>query len=209
MIAINRLLSRAVAIVATVTLLALLALGACASAPDATLNSERIQQTFGSYGVEVLSSSDTDRVSSLYSDTELGPVTRTFAVVEFARAPNVAYLDEHRRIVSGHSIGATFKSAGWEIDKRHVFIGEFDVPQRFDLLARLMQIGLPATLAAHVYRFNISKDGRSFDYATIVEVHHPDYLDTAELKSLYGEILFDDSGRDRIDDFIDPALLSR
>lgn len=191
----------------TWTWIVLLALCACAAREEKLLNSERIEETFGSYGVEILSSDERGRVSNLYSVTSTGPVTRTFAVIEFAGTVRPAYRDEHRCILSGESIGAVFKSSGWRIEKRHLFIGEFEVSPEFELLAELMQIGLPAALAAHAYLFEISKEERRFSYATIVEIHHPDYLRATDLREIYGEILFDDSGRDSIGDFIDPALL--
>ena len=81
-----------------------------------------------------------------------------------------------------------------------------EIPAKYDRLADLMRIDLPASLATHVYEFVIRKEGRSFDYATIVELHHPDYLAVEDLHSIYGEIIFDDSERSGIDDYVDPAI---
>ena len=67
-----------------------------------------------------------------------------------------------------------------------------------------MRIDLPATLATHQYLFVIRREGRSADYARITEIHHPDYLSAADLRGLFGEILFDDANRDSIHDFIGP-----
>ena len=44
------------------------------------LNSERIAQRFGSYGIEVLESDGRVRVSNLYSNEQGGRICRTFAV---------------------------------------------------------------------------------------------------------------------------------
>jgi hypothetical protein len=170
------------------------------------LNSERIEETFGSYGVDILQSNEDGRVSSLYSMSGDDKITRTFAVVKFSGPVRRAFADEHAQVVAGQSLGAVFKSAGWEIGKVSYFVGEMEIPAKYSLLTELMQIGLPQFLAAHVYQFVIRKDGRSFDYATIAELHHPDYLSADDLEAVYGEIIFDDSDRTTVDDYIDPEI---
>lgn len=37
----------------------------------------------------------------------------------------------------------------------------------------------------HVYRLLLQKDGPAIDYATIIELHHPDYMDLDGLRELY------------------------
>lgn len=180
-------------------------IAACAM-PGPPLNSERIEQTFGSYGVDVLRSGDNVRVASLFSDDGNGKVTRTFAVVRFSSRTSAALAGEHAAIRSGQSLGAVFKSAGWDIEKHTVFIGELTLSAKHSIVSGLMQIGLPAELATHVYLFVVSKDDESYSYATIVELHHPEYLSVDDLQQLFGEILYDDSDRTGIDDFVDPAL---
>ena len=180
-------------------------LSACGSQAQ-RLNSERIERTFGSYGVEVIQASDEGRVSSLYSGTGEEKVTRTFAVVKFSGRVRPAFALEHSEIESGQSIGAVFKSAGWVIEKHNIFIGELEVPENYAIVAERMQIGLPENLATHVYLFVISNDEGSFNYATIVELHHPDYLSAEDLRTSYGEIIFDDSNRTSVDDFIDSEI---
>ncbi len=182
-----------------------LMLAACGSQGQ-PLNSERIQQTFGSYGVEVLQSSNEGRVSSLYSGSGDDKVTRTFAVVKFSGRIRPAFADEHSRVESGQSLGAVFKSAGWEIEKHNIFVGEMEIPAKYGLLSELMQIDLPQYLATHVYLFVIRKGKNSYRYATITELHHPDYLSATDLRTTYGEIIFDDSDRRNVDDFIDPGI---
>ena len=183
----------------------LLVVVACGS-QDSILNSERIEKTFGSYGLDIIRSDDNGRVASLYSGSGADKVTRTFAVVEFRRPVRRAYAGEHARVVSGESLGAVFKSAGWEIQKVHIFIGEMEIPQKYALLSDLMQISLPKYLATHVYELVVRKEGRSYDYARIVELHHPDYLSAADLEAIYGEIVFDDSQRNSVDDYIRPEI---
>lgn len=182
-------------------------LHACAGS-DAWLNSERIERTFGSYGVDVLRS-EPRRESSLYSIADSIKTTRTYAVVEFQGEPRPAYADVHALIEAGGSIGAAFKRAGWAIEKRHLFIGELEMPVAYAEIGELMRIALPDTLATHTYLMVVAKDERSYTYATITEIHHPDYLSAADLRMVYGEIIFDDSNRDTLHDFIGPPNPSK
>lgn len=183
--------------------LLVLTVAACqAGAP--LLNSERIERQFGSYGVDVLAASGNRRVASLYSGSGDLKTTRTYAVVEFLYPARAEYRREHEAIEAGASIGATFERAGWTVRKQTTFIGELEVPAEYATLGRLMRTELPATLAVHEYLFVVGRDGRSWTYAKIVEVHHPDYLRSADLERLYGIIVLDDSNRDHIHDFLGP-----
>lgn len=190
--------------------LLLLALVTCWAAGCANhadwLNSERINRTFGSYGVDVLRTENRRRVSSLFSLNGDTKITRTYAVVDFVDTANDALLPMHRAIMAGGSIGATFQDAGWQLDKQHLYIGELDLPATYSEIASLMRIALPKPIAAHVYLLNVRKDGHTIQYATITELHHPDYLTPADLIQIYGEILFDDSNRDSVHDFIGPPV---
>ncbi|MEM1335375.1 MAG: hypothetical protein AAGG08_18150 [Actinomycetota bacterium] len=150
------------------------------------LNSERIELTFGSYGIEVLNQSDSERISDLYSGMGDDRTTRTFAVVAYPSTIDDALADEHATIVGGGSIGSTFRDAGWTIDKIDTYVGELpaaDVPARAFELMRIE----PDDLAMHVYRFDVSRDGDPIEYATIVELHHPDYLTAGQLVDIFGE----------------------
>jgi len=173
-------------------------------ANSAWLNSDRIERAFGSYGVDVLRTDSGRRTSSLYSATQGSKTTRTYAVVDFTGEPQPQFEREHALISDGGSVGATFRNAGWQIDKQHLFIGELEVPESYAEIGALMQLELPETLATHVYLFNVSKDDRTYQYATITEIHHPEYLSADELRRIYGEIIFDDSNRDALHDFIGP-----
>ena len=183
--------------------LALLELSGCVSG-GALLNSERITKQFGSYGVDVLRTDEHRRVSSLYSLTDQIRTTRTYAVVDFAADRHEKLQREHAAINAGGSIGATFRNADWQVDKQHIYIGELEVPTEYAEISRLMRIQLPEPLAVHVYLLIVSDDEGRYRYATITEVHHPDYLTADGLRKIYGEIIFDDSNRDRLHDFIGP-----
>ncbi|MEQ9561042.1 MAG: hypothetical protein RLN69_00875 [Woeseiaceae bacterium] len=168
------------------TLLAGLVLCHAIAAAELLLNSERIQQRFGSYGVEIVRADAKRRVSSLYSTTDSSEnICRTYAVVEFNQPIDRRLLAEHERIVSGESIGTVFAEAGWIVLKETLFIGESDASGYDDNLGRLMHIDGEQTLATHRYRFIVSRNNELIEYATITEVHHPDYLDTAGLHAIY------------------------
>lgn len=184
-------------------LAALVGMLACAGS-GGWLNSERIERSFGSYGVDVLEDDGERRISSLYSIESTGKVTRTYAVVEYVAGSRRAYAGVHDRIRAGASVGETFRAAGWSVDKRHLFIGELEIPASYSEIGEGMRLDLPATLATHHYLLAVGRDGRSYNYALITEIHHPGYLGAAELREIYGEILFDDSDRDEIADFIGP-----
>jgi hypothetical protein len=147
------------------------------------LNSERIEQEFGSYGLEVLHSDAMLRISNLYSESDGSRTGRTFAVVLYPSEIDPLFAAEHATILDGGSIGAVFASAGWSVTKRHLWYGELESSAR---LADLMRIeeGLP--LAVHVYVLHVSKAAASFEYAALAEIHHPEYLHLDELRPIYG-----------------------
>lgn len=147
------------------------------------LNSERIEQRFGSYGIEVLASDGRLRVASLYSTEPEGRVCRTFAVTRYPSVIEPAFADEHAVILDGGSIGAVFAGRGWQVERRHLWLGE--VPPSTKVLA-LMGGVAPAPLAVHLFELIVSRDGASYRYATIAEVHHPAYLTADELRSIFG-----------------------
>ena len=83
-----------------------------------TLNSDAIKATFGSYGVEVISQSESTRVANLYSLSGDAKICRTLAVTEFVLPMDPALTEAHRLIRAGGSIGATLRSAGFTINKK-------------------------------------------------------------------------------------------
>lgn len=184
-------------------------LAACASQEiQPALNSERIRQTFGNYGVTVLFNDECWRVSSLYSTEGNVRTARTYAVVEFADPATSALAAQHALIDSGESIGEVFRDAGWSIEKRHLFIGAIEVPAAYTEIAVLMRVALPQNLAIDVYYFTVNKGKRTYNYATITEIHHPDYLSAADLQGIYGAVSTDESSRESIEDFIGPPGIS-
>jgi hypothetical protein len=147
------------------------------------LNSERIAARFGNYGIAVLASDAHERVSNLYSEANGERTCRTFAVVRYPAAIDPALAAEHDEIVRGGSIGAVFAAHGWQVVKTNLRYFEIAAPER---VAGLMRIAAGTPLAAHAYELDVVKDGRSFEYALLVEIHHPDYLKRDDLSAIYG-----------------------
>jgi hypothetical protein len=158
-----------------------------AQAPAASkrelLNSERIAQRFGSYGIEVIESDGRVRVSNLFSEEDGKRTCRTFAVVRYPDRADPAFAAEHDEIVRGGSIGAVFAAHGWKVGKTHLRFFEIDASPR---VAGLMRVAAGTRLAAHAYVLDVSKGGRTIEYALLVEIHHPDYLPLADLRAIYG-----------------------
>lgn len=150
--------------------------------PRELLNSERIERTFGSYGIDVLASDADVRVSDLYSGEGEHKVCRTFAVVRYPQRIDPRFAAEHALILAGGSIGATFAGHGWMVVKTHRYLGEIDAPPR---LKALMGGIDAARLAVDVYVLDVVKDDVRLEYAAIAEVHHPDYLGLADLERIY------------------------
>lgn len=153
--------------------------------PRELLNSERIERRFGSYGIEVLEGDGAIRVSNLYSIEQGRRVGRTFAVVFYPESVNPALEDEHAEIQAGGSIGAVFAAGGWTVTKVHRYFGQIESSAK---VAELMGRRPGEPLALHVYVFKVSLGAESFDYATIAEAHHPEYLTVDDLPRIYGPL---------------------
>jgi len=159
-------------------------LSACATEP-VLLNSERIEKRFGSYGIEVLASEAGLRRSSLYSLENGAPTCRTYAVVRFADHLDDRYREEHAKVLAGNSIGAIFRSHGWDLHKQTMHLGSLLLPQKNTAIGELMRLAGATGLAMHVYQLLLVRNEQVFEYATIVEAHHPDYLSENDLRELY------------------------
>lgn len=148
------------------------------------MNSERIRQKFGSYGIAVVQESEELRVSNLYSVEGGKKITRTLAVVFYPATIPPIMLAEHEKIKSGQSIGEVFKRNGWKIGKQNVYFGEIDATPDYEGVYSSMGESNEVNLALHIYQLIVAKDGRQYRYVTIAEVHHPDYLDSALLREI-------------------------
>jgi len=160
------------------------ALSACSLQPE-VLNSERIKDRFGSYGIEIIQQDDNIRLSNLYSTHDGDQICRTYAIVEFVGSDFVDLTEVHNKIIDGASIGSTLKNDGWEIRKESIFVGTLRLPESAHPISALMRLQPDVELAVHAYKLHIEKASFSVHYATIIETHHPEYLGTTELRDLY------------------------
>lgn len=165
-------------------------LSACAT-ESVILNSERIEQRFGSYGIEVLASEAGLRRSSLFSYDGDTATCRTYAVVQFAEQPDKRYGSAHSKVLAGNSIGATFKESGWEIQKNTLYIGHIRLPEHQTQVGGLMRLSGAHDIALHVYQLVLVREDQALEYATILEAHHPEYLSETRLRELFE---YDDNG---------------
>lgn len=150
-------------------------------------NSDRIRLKFGNYGIEVVESGERIRVSNLFSTQNGIRTNRTFAVVLYPTVVDPAFQKEHEAILNGQSIGIVFKNFHWLIDKRHGYFGEMELaPHQIGEVSVFGDIADHQPVV-HVYALYIKKHGVEFHYASIAEVHHPDYLDLDDLKVIYGK----------------------
>lgn len=159
-------------------------LSACAT-ESVLLNSERIERRFGSYGIEVLASEAGLRRSGLFSLDGDTATCRTYAVVEFVGQPDDRYDAAHSKVLAGNSIGETFKEDGWGIQKSTLYIGDVRLPEGGTEIGRLMRLTGAHDLALHVYQLVLVREDVALEYATIMEVHHPEYLTTSDLRDMF------------------------
>ena len=159
-------------------------LSACAT-ESVILNSERIEQRFGSYGIDVLASEAGLRRSNLFSYDGDTATCRTYAVVQFAEQLDDQYDDAHSSVLAGKSIGATFKESGWGIQKNTLYIGSIRLPASATQVGQLMRLSGAHDLALHVYQLLLVRDEQALEYATILEAHHPEYLTETGLRELF------------------------
>jgi hypothetical protein len=137
-----------------------------ALASSTMLNSERIRDEFGSYGIDVLDQNDQVRVSNLYSLDGGKKITRTLAVVMYPLEIPPVILAEHEVIEQGGSMGEVFKRNGWQVQKESIYLGEIPASADYDEIYALMGDIQPANLAVHLYELTVSSRS-CFSYATI------------------------------------------
>lgn len=146
--------------------------------PANLLNSERIEKKFGAYGIDVLYNSTDLRVSNLYDGKK---ITRTLAIVNYPETIDSSFSKEHQQVINGGSIGSTFKTGGWKIVKKTIYLGELSPSADYKALYKLMGNITPQKLSIWMYVFYIQKNGSEYPYVTISEIYHPDYLSLADL----------------------------
>jgi hypothetical protein len=160
-------------------------------------NSDRIQLKFGNYGIEIVENGIRIRVSNLYSVSGGVKTNRTFAVVMYPEVIEPAFSNEHKAIIDGQSIGIVFKKNGWLIEKRHQYIGKLETLSDFSCVQSVFGDIGEVQPVIHVYSLLVKKDNAQFHYASIAEVHHPDYLGFEDIKTIYASELDGIGRKDR------------
>jgi plasmid stabilization system protein ParE len=152
----------------------------------AMLNSERIRERFGSCHIEILNADSRDglRRAGLYSGSGTDRTCRTYAVVQSDTPPS-AIAAEHAAIQAGQSIGATFRNSGWDVAKQTLVAAEERLDRLDTKIAAAMRVPESGTVAVHAYELVVKRRTERIDYALIVELHHPDYLDATAVAALF------------------------
>lgn len=162
--------------------------GSSAAASD-LLNSDRIRTRYGNYGVEIVAQDQDTRVSSLYSSNESNCRTiRTLALVRFHSSTAARVSASHQRIVAGSSIGETLRSAGYPVIKRHIGAANLARHSHHAVVQHFPDSQERTAIATHKYVLEINIAGKQEAYATIVEIHHPDYLSLQQLEAIFGPL---------------------
>ena len=102
-----------------------------------------------------------------------------------ADATEPALLAAHHDVMAGASLGARFEDAGWQVSKATRYVGALPALRPAPDWVALMGLESSEQLAVHVYRLSIKKGREVYEYADIVEVHHPDYMTARDLAALY------------------------
>ena len=151
------------------------------------LNSERIEQRFGSYGVHIVRQSPALRATCLYSGAGEERTCRTLALVRFVPDPDPSLATSLGYIREGASLGATLVDAGWRVEKTPGVVGQLtSADPGHAELRRFLGLRVTAPLAFHIYALRAARDDRRLQVAELLEVHHPDYLTYSELRRVYG-----------------------
>ena len=149
-------------------------------------NGDRIRLKYGAYHIEIIENDSCIRVSKLYSIDAGVKTIRTFAVVAYPDIIEPAFQKEHDAIMNGQSIGIVFKNNGWSIDKRHQYFGEIGAPADYSGIYPADGETSITPPAIHIYALFVEKENTRFQYASIAEVHHPEYLQLEDLNAIYG-----------------------
>jgi hypothetical protein len=159
----------------------------CLNIQAAPLNSDAIRDRYGSYSVDVIAQSSTQRVAALRSGFEPNVICRTLAFTQF-KTPVAKELQQiHNQILDGSSIGETIRKNGFEVIKRDQKYFQITSGNLFDRLSR-NTVPKGALLLAQIYRISASSTSSEHPYAVIIEIYHPDYRppleSTASIESL-------------------------
>jgi len=149
------------------------------------LNSQNIEARYGSYEIDLVEPGPLIRRAVMSSVDKGVRTCRTFALTEFIGRGEPEGSAARERILSGASIGATLLSEGWKLSKQTIHLGSVAVNEPTHRLLALMRLQAPQTLALHVYQMHIGRAHPDVEYATIGELHHPDYFTLDALRKTF------------------------
>ena len=150
-----------------------------------SLNSERIRARYGDCRIRVLDQADGVRRSALFSSTNGLETCRTQATVRFASVIPAELTAAHTAITAGASLGMALATSDLSIVRRTLGICTQELGSGLSAVTRSMRIDLPARLAVHIYQLDVAPAAGPLPYATIAEIHHPSYLDEADLHDAF------------------------
>lgn len=139
------------------------------------MNSDKIRERFGHYGVELLEQSPGTRLASLYSLSGEQRITRTLALTRFELPAHPAVDEQDAQIRSGESIGATLRQAGWTVVKNKTTDCQVIAGQRFALLGGAT-LSPEDRVLLRVYSLSVVKGDLAIDYASIAEAYHCEHI---------------------------------
>ena len=96
------------------------------------------------------------------------------------------------------------EDSGWSVDKRHQYFGRIEWPSTDSNVELIFGDIGDIQPVIHMYCLFVRKDDCEFRYASIAEVHHPQYLDMEDLNSIYGDVVAKEHDGDRdVDSFLE------
>lgn len=144
------------------------------------LNSARIEDKFGSYGVSPLVN-DMERglrLANLHSKDGEQQVMRTLALVNFAKKIEQELSVAHQEILNGASLGSTLVRYGAKVNKTVIYKNSFDnLPQKIYNLMNISKRKLPV----FIYDLSAEINNKNIYYCTITEVYSDEFLNMDEL----------------------------
>ena len=139
------------------------------------MNSDKIRERFGHYGVELLEQDTRTRLASLYSLSGEQRITRTLALTRFELPTHQAVSEQDAQIRAGDSIGATLRHAGWNVVKNHTTDCQVAAGKRFAALGGTT-LNPEDQVLVRVYTLSVLKQELAIDYAIIAEAYHCEHI---------------------------------
>lgn len=154
------------------------------------LNSTRIEEKFGSYGVDVMVNDEQMgvRLANLYSKLHEQKVMRTLALVKFVPNIDESLKKAHQEILNGASLGSTLVKHKALVKKKLIYKDKiFNLPKKIYEMMNIYEGPLPVI----IYDLVANIDGRDIEYCTITEVYSPLFLSFSELNTISNQMPYE------------------